>query len=40
LFGYTAEEAIGQQIMLIIPADRRNEEVDIHTLLIAWLLPS
>lgn len=29
LFGYTAEEAIGQHITLIIPADRRNEEVDI-----------
>jgi PAS domain S-box-containing protein len=26
LFGYTAEEAIGQSIMLIIPADRRKEE--------------
>jgi PAS domain S-box-containing protein len=26
LFGYTAEEAIGQHICLIIPADRRDEE--------------
>jgi PAS domain S-box-containing protein len=26
LFGYTPEEAIGQSIMLIIPADRRDEE--------------
>src|SRR5690348_9838538 len=26
LFGYTPEEAIGQHISLIIPADRRNEE--------------
>jgi PAS domain S-box-containing protein len=26
LFGYTAEEAIGQNIVLIIPADRRAEE--------------
>jgi two-component system CheB/CheR fusion protein len=26
LFGYTAEEAIGQNIMLIIPPDRRAEE--------------
>jgi PAS domain S-box-containing protein len=26
LFGYTAEEAIGQPITLIIPKDRRNEE--------------
>jgi len=29
LFGYTAEEAIGQHITLIIPADRRNEETEI-----------
>jgi PAS domain S-box-containing protein len=29
LFGYTAEEAIGQSIMLLIPPDRRDEEVDI-----------
>ena len=28
LFGYTAEEAIGQSIMLVIPPDRRNEEVE------------
>ncbi len=26
MFGYTAEEAIGQDIALIVPADRRNEE--------------
>ena len=26
LFGYTAEEAIGQPITIIIPADRQNEE--------------
>jgi PAS domain S-box-containing protein len=29
LFGYTAEEAVGQPINLIIPADRQEEEVDI-----------
>ena len=29
IFGYTAEEAIGQPITLIIPADRRNEEGEI-----------
>ncbi len=29
LFGYTAEEAVGQPIMLIIPADRRDEEAKI-----------
>ena len=29
LFGYTCEEAVGQPITLIIPADRRDEEVDI-----------
>jgi PAS domain S-box-containing protein len=29
MFGYTAEEAIGQHITLIIPADRRDEETDI-----------
>jgi PAS domain S-box-containing protein len=29
LFGYTAEEAIGQSITLIIPRNRRDEEVDI-----------
>jgi PAS domain S-box-containing protein len=29
LFGHTAEEAIGQHITLIIPADRRNEEIEI-----------
>src|SRR5437773_3510947 len=26
MFGYTAAEAIGQRITLIIPPDRRNEE--------------
>jgi PAS domain S-box-containing protein len=26
LFGYTAEEAVGQHITLIVPADRRHEE--------------
>jgi PAS domain S-box-containing protein len=29
LFGYTAQEAIGQHITLIIPSDRRNEEEEI-----------
>jgi PAS domain S-box-containing protein len=29
MFGYTAREAIGQHITLIIPADRRNEETKI-----------
>lgn len=29
VFGYTAEEAIGQPITLLIPENRRNEEVDI-----------
>jgi PAS domain S-box-containing protein len=29
LFGYTAEEAVGQPITLIIPADRRDEEAKI-----------
>ena len=29
IFGYTATEALGQHIMLIVPADRRNEEVGI-----------
>jgi PAS domain S-box-containing protein len=29
LFGYTQEEAIGQNIALIIPADRRSEEATI-----------
>jgi PAS domain S-box-containing protein len=29
LFGHTAEEAIGQHITLIIPADRRSEETEI-----------
>jgi PAS domain S-box-containing protein len=29
IFGYTAEEAIGKHISLIIPADRRDEEIDI-----------
>src|SRR5215216_4741666 len=26
MFGYTADEAVGQSIMLIIPAERRSEE--------------
>lgn len=29
IFGYTAEEAIGQPITLVIPLDRRQEEVEI-----------
>jgi PAS domain S-box-containing protein len=29
LFGYTAEEAVGQSITLIIPNERRDEETDI-----------
>jgi PAS domain S-box-containing protein len=29
LFGYTAAEAVGQPISLLIPADRQDEEVDI-----------
>src|SRR6202521_6312824 len=29
LFGYTREEAVGQHITLIIPKDRRDEEVKI-----------
>jgi len=29
MFGYTAKEMVGQSINLIIPADRRSEEVDI-----------
>ncbi len=29
LFGYSAGEAIGQHILLIIPADRRSEEEDV-----------
>jgi len=29
IFGYSAEEAIGRHIMLIIPADRRSEEDDV-----------
>src|SRR5262249_14901924 len=29
IFGYTAQEAVGQPITLIIPADRQGEEVDI-----------
>src|SRR5690349_24033725 len=29
IFGYTAEEAIGQNIILIIPPDRREEETEI-----------
>lgn len=31
VFGYTAAEAIGQSITIVIPIDRRNEEVDILT---------
>jgi PAS domain S-box-containing protein len=29
IFGYTAKEAVGQSIMLIIPHDRRDEETEI-----------
>lgn len=29
MFGYTAEEAVGQSITLIIPADRRGEETEV-----------
>lgn len=29
LFGYTAEEAVGQPIMMLIPRDRQHEEADI-----------
>src|ERR1700746_293634 len=29
IFGYTAEEAIGRPITLVIPLDRRQEEVEI-----------
>ena len=29
LFGYTAEEAVGKSIMMLIPEDRHHEEVDI-----------
>lgn len=31
IFGYTAEEAIGQPITMLIPADRQSEERDILT---------
>jgi PAS domain S-box-containing protein len=31
IFGYTAEEAIGQPIMIVIPEDRQDEERDILT---------
>jgi PAS domain S-box-containing protein len=31
IFGYTAEEAIGQPISIVIPADRQNEEREILT---------
>jgi PAS domain S-box-containing protein len=31
VFGYTAEEAIGQPITIVIPADRHNEEREILT---------
>ena len=27
IFGYSAKEAVGQRISLIIPQDRRNEEI-------------
>ena len=29
LFGYTAEEAVGQPVAMLIPADRRSEEAEI-----------
>ena len=29
MFGYTADEAIGQSIRMIIPADRQAEEDDV-----------
>jgi PAS domain S-box-containing protein len=31
IFGYTAAEAVGQSIYLIIPAERRSEEVEVLT---------
>ena len=31
IFGYTAEEAIGQPITILIPADRQSEEHEILT---------
>jgi PAS domain S-box-containing protein len=31
VFGYTADEAVGRSIMLVIPEARRNEEIDILT---------
>jgi PAS domain S-box-containing protein len=31
VFGYTAEEAIGQPVTIVIPADRQNEEREILT---------
>jgi PAS domain S-box-containing protein len=31
IFGYTAEEAVGQSIMIVIPEDRQNEEREILT---------
>ena len=31
IFGYTAEEAVGQPIMIVIPQDRQNEEREILT---------
>src|SRR6185503_6269977 len=31
MFGYTATEAIGQQVYLIIPHDRHGEELEILT---------
>jgi len=33
LFGYTAEEAIGQSVMMLIPDDRKHEE----EMILAWL---
>lgn len=33
IFGYTAEEVIGQSITLIVPEDRQSEELDILTAL-------
>src|SRR4030095_685070 len=33
LFGYTAQEAIGQSITMLIPSDRQHEEPEILALL-------
>ena len=30
LFGYTAEEAIGQSITIVIPKERLSEETEVH----------